>query len=514
MDRLHATLETRLPSFLSLCSDQGLCALLHIRLDRATNAAIIVAALTIALWTAVLLACQRGSLLLSQRTFFLLAAGLSAGLWFGLSILSLEPPPRADYELGAHRLGPRVVLSPELTSAAPTRWVVLTATHHAVRLFTCAITAYHWSRFLHYRPYVVLVGPNSSFDPETVAALRRLTFAVGGRFEIIDFGSKHADGVCPHLLPSSGRGRRRRRKGVRLLKQISTTHGRRSIMMANGGGDCLSWRYLAQTLRVFAPALPGIAETDEIVTADADRLPLVTKPFHVAPRPGAKFVRLSHYAPGIGAEGNCSIRPGQPCMRGFLFDMCYVRGTAKAWREAVFGELPLSWARMLDVMGRYHLGCRQGLASCGGGARYTKEACARWFGDQMLLTALLMRWNGQKADGGGIDTLYVQRRDVAELPGWWSASQTYDAHRRAVAPSVLMMIRERRAFELHKLSFNESEPPSSASNVACTLQVLEAAHGGRGDGGEWPRVLVDFVAAAQCDGEPQCYESRAAECGL
>ena len=72
------------------------------------------------------------------------------------------------------------VLSPRLSAAAPTRWVVLTTTHHAHRAFTCGVVAHHWATFLQYRPYVVVVGANKTLDTTRLAALRALTVAVGG----------------------------------------------------------------------------------------------------------------------------------------------------------------------------------------------------------------------------------------------------------------------------------------------------------------------------------------------
>ena len=473
-ERLHAALNVVLPPSLDLCSDSGLCALLGVRLDRATTAAALLGLVTFAL-AAVCVRRPRDQALHARhappRSSERCPRGgwwcaLACGLWLGLLLAGLEPPPPPPYELGPYRLGPRLVLSPRLSAAAPTRWVVLTTTHHAHRAFTCGVVAHHWATFLQYRPYVVVVGANKTLDTTRLAALRALTVAVGGHFAHLDFGSDDLTGVCSDGGFAADGARRR---------------GRR----------CLPWPYLAQTARIYAAALPGIGDLDEIVTADADLLPLVTKPFHVAPSPRAAFVRISHYAPGQHKEGNCT---GRLCLAGtdgarYHFDMCYVRGSRLAWRDAFFGAAPVRWSVMLEAMARYHFD----------EARGGRE---QWFGDQMLLTRVLLAWNASSsAQGRGIDTLYLGAGEVAARPGWWDARHVYDAARGAVAPIALRQIRERGVFELHKLSFVHDEPASSARNRVAIFQVLAAAMDSLdSDGGGKrqrppPVALSDFFAA-------------------
>jgi hypothetical protein len=272
----------------------------------------------------------------------------------------------------------------------------------------------------------VLVGPPKNFDPQNIVVLNRLTARLGGRFAIMSFNSTRPEGVC-----------------------------------TQNGSACLAWPHLAQTLRIFSAALPGIADEDEIVTSDDDRLPLVSRPFHVAPRPGASILRIGSITPGTRLEGNCSASNAK-CTKGYLFDMCYVRGTRVAWKEAFYGSGPLDWRRMLEGMREYHF-------------RIAKDARDRWFGDQALLTRHLIAWNGGLPSGGKLDTLYVPNGDVAPSPGWWSATHIYDPAQNRVHPEALRMIRSRQALELHKLRFVPDEEPFSARNRAGALEVLRAA---------------------------------------
>ena len=433
----RASLKSRLPAFLDACTDRGLCSLLDTELDRL--ALVSVLAIAVGLAACGLFIHEQIHSGMVRVSVLGLLAGFCFGVWTG--VISYAIQPSAAYLMGPFRLGPRVVISSLETSSAPQRWVVLSSTHHASRLFTTAIVAFHWATFLQYKPYVVLVGPLHTFDAQRLDALHHLTVALGGRFSVINFNSTSTKGVCMRTK------------------------------------RCLPWSSLAQTLRIFAAALPGIDDRDEIITADDDRLPLFRLPFHVAPRPGSSVLRISHYSPGYRNEGKCS--SNITCTQGYHFDMCYVRGTRLAWKEAFYGLGLPDWGLMLQLMYKYHFGI-------------AKTGRDRWFGDQALLTRHLIAWNDGRPDGRKLDTIYMRRGDVAPSPGWWSATHIYDPAHKQVRPSALKSIRSKQAFELHKLQFDANEFPFSKTNQACTLKILRAALDSLGasqnviESKEWP----------------------------
>ena len=334
----------------------------------------------------------------------------------------------------------RVVLSPRVTAAAPTRWAVLTTTRDRHRVFTATVCAFHWARFLGYRPYLVLVG-RQPFDGKTLSLLHEILATLGGRLHLLnDMPTKLTDNA------------------------------------ANPGLQSMA-------VRMYASLLPGIEPDDEFVTTGGDRLPLQTKPFHSAPRPGRTMLRLAHWRRCATAlvggnvtlqckngeaetEGLCGRYPGAKgdasgnprwCRGGYHFDICYWRGTARAWREAAFAGREHSLATFADDFRAFQAWARTG-----------RE---RWFGDQLMLTEMMVRYNATRP--GAVDTMHVD--ELAPTRGWWNGKDAFDPKTRSIQAGALAMIRRRAAFEMHKMRFDASEMPWSETNKRCVLQVERAA---------------------------------------
>ena len=217
-------------------------------------------------------------------------------------------------------------------------FAVLTLTPERGRVLHALVCACFWRWHLGYTPYLVLVGNSSRFA---------------------------ACGVSDALLQP-------------LVERLQ---GRLYRFDAPEAND--SWvdqpKYRSQTLRLYAAALPGIRPADEIVTTDADRVPVSRAFFRQRLETGG-FLRLSHQrGPGLGMDGHCAAARAAAiscartngstakaeayrrlCANGSFFDMCYVRGYASAWRAAFFGERALDWRAMLDDMLVYHRWARRG----------------------------------------------------------------------------------------------------------------------------------------------------------